>query len=130
MNGDPEWRLDRPLMACTTREKIQDCSQARVSYNVAPALKPNMTKDEPMTTAHELLTRITARPEVFGGKPIIRDMRISVELILSLLAQGVSHRAILDDYPDLEPEDIRACNACARAVIAGGTLAAVSVRNT
>ena len=83
-----------------------------------------------MTTAHELLTRITARPDVFGGKPIIRDMRISVELILSLLAQGVSHGAILDDYPDLEPEDIRACNAYARAVIAGGTLAAVSVRNT
>ena len=60
MNGDSEWRLDRPLVSCTTREKIQDCSQARVSYNVAPAFKPNMTKDEPMTTAHELLTRITA----------------------------------------------------------------------
>ena len=130
MNGDPEWRLDRPLMACTTREKIQDCSQAWVSYTIALALKPNMTKDEPMTTEHELLTRIAARPGVFGGKPIIRDMRISVELILSLLAQGVSHGAILDDYPDLEPEDIRACNAYARAVIAGGTLAAVSVRNT
>ena len=65
-----------------------------------------------------------------GGKPIIRDMRISVELILSLLAQGVSHGAILDDYPDLESEDIRACNAYAHAVIAGDTLAAVSVRNT
>ena len=115
---------------CTTREKTQDCSQAWVSYDIAPALKPNMTKAEPMTTEHELLTRITARPEVFGGKPIIRDMRISVELILSLLAQGVSHRAILDDYSDLEPEDIRACNAYARAVIAGDTLAAVSVRNT
>ena len=83
-----------------------------------------------MTTEHELLTRITARLDVFGGKPIIRDMRISVELILSLLAQGVSHGAILDDYPDLESEDIRACNAYAHAVIAGDTLAAVSVRNT
>ena len=57
-------------------------------------------------------------------------MRISVELILSLLTQVVSHGAILDDYPDLEPEDIRACNAYAHAVIAGDTLAAVSVRNT
>ena len=83
-----------------------------------------------MTTEHELLSRITARPDVFGGKPIIRDMRISVELILSLLAQSVSHGAILDDYPDLEPEDIRACNVYAHAVIAGDTLAAVSVRNT
>ena len=40
-----------------------------------------------------LLKRITARPEVFGGKPIIRDMRISVELVLSLLAQGVTPRS-------------------------------------
>ena len=38
----------------------------------------------------ELLQRITATPEIFGGKPIIRGMRISVELILSLLAQGES----------------------------------------
>ena len=46
--------------------------------------------------AHEaLLKRITARPEVFGGKPIIRDMRISVELILSLQAQGETSEGIL-----------------------------------
>ena len=82
-----------------------------------------------MQTEIELLKRITARPEVFGGKPIIRDMRISVEVILSLLAQGVSHAAILEDYPGLEAEDIRACNAYARAVIAGDTLAAVSVKD-
>ena len=44
-----------------------------------------------MTTEQDLLKRITARPDVFGGKPIIRDMRISVELILSLLAQGVRY---------------------------------------
>ena len=53
-----------------------------------------------MPTNHELLARITARPDVFGGKPIIRDMRISVEMILSLMTQGVSPEAILDDYPD------------------------------
>ncbi len=82
-----------------------------------------------MKTEHELLERITARPDVFGGKPIIRDMRISVELILSLLSQGVTPAAILDDYPDLEPEDIRACNAYARAVVAGDTLDAVAVRS-
>ncbi len=81
-----------------------------------------------MQTESELLGRITARPDVFGGKPIIRDMRISVELILSLLAQGVTPNAILSDYPDLELEDIRACTAYAHAVIAGDTLAAVSVQ--
>ena len=72
-----------------------------------------------------LLKRITVRPEVFGGKPIIRDMRISVELILSLLAQGVSPEAIVEDYPGLEPDDIRACIAYAHAVVAHDTLDAV-----
>ena len=75
----------------------------------------------------ELLKRITARPDVFGGKPIIRNMRLSVELILSLMAQGMAAEAILDEYPELEPDDVRACVAYAHAVIAHDTLAAVSV---
>ena len=66
-----------------------------------------------MATNDELLQRITARPDVFGGKPIIRDMRISVALVLSLLRQGESVENILDDYPRLEPDDIRACTAYA-----------------
>ncbi|MXW23404.1 MAG: DUF433 domain-containing protein [Chloroflexi bacterium] len=70
-----------------------------------------------MATNEELLQRITARPDVFGGKPIIRDLRVSVELILSLLSHGASPDEILDDYPDLEPEDILACTAYAHAVI-------------
>lgn len=77
----------------------------------------------------DLLNRITARPDVFGGKPIIRDMRISVELVLSLLAQGVEPEGILDDYPDVGLDDIRACIAYAHAVIAGDSLAAVSVES-
>lgn len=75
----------------------------------------------------DLLSRITADPEIFGGKPIVRGMRISVELILSLLAQGESERDVLDDYPDLEPEDIRACLAYAHAAIAHDSLDAVRV---
>lgn len=47
--------------------------------------------------------------------------------VLSLLAQGASAEEILDDYPKLEQDDIRACIAYAHAVIAGDTLAAVSV---
>lgn len=74
-----------------------------------------------------LSERITVNPKIFGGKPIIRGMRISVELILSLLAQGETTKAILDDYPDLEPDDIRACLAYAHAVIAHDRLDAVRV---
>ena len=75
----------------------------------------------------ELLKRITANPEIFGGKPIIRGMRISVELILSLLAQGVTVDQIVEDYPDIEPDDVRACLAYAHAVIAHDTLDAVRI---
>ncbi|MFQ6091969.1 MAG: DUF433 domain-containing protein [bacterium] len=73
----------------------------------------------------KLLERITINPAIFGGKPIIRGLRISVEMILDLLSQGVSEREILEDYPDLEPEDLRACLAYARAVIANEQIEAV-----
>lgn len=78
-------------------------------------------------TEQDLLKRITATPDIFSGKPIIRGMRISVELILSLLAQGETVADILADYPDLEPEDIRACLAYAHTVIACDSLDAVRV---
>jgi len=81
-----------------------------------------------MTTAEtELLKRITSNPKIFGGKPIIRGMRISVELILSLLAQGETVDAILADYPTLTREDVQACLAYAHAVIANDSLDAVHV---
>jgi uncharacterized protein (DUF433 family) len=75
----------------------------------------------------ELLGRIGADPAIFGGKPIVRGMRISVELVLALLAAGETPESILDQYPDLEPEDIRACLAYARAVIGDESLEAVKV---
>jgi uncharacterized protein (DUF433 family) len=75
----------------------------------------------------DLLNRITADPAIFGGKPIIRGMRVSVELVLSLLAQGEAIEAVLDDYPDLEPDDIRACLAYAHAVVANDRIEAVHV---
>jgi uncharacterized protein (DUF433 family) len=78
-------------------------------------------------TDNRLLKRITANPEIFGGKPIIRGMRISVELILSLLAQGETRDDILQDYPDLDVDDIRACLAYAHAVIAHDSLEVVEV---
>jgi uncharacterized protein (DUF433 family) len=52
--------------------------------------------------------RITVNPNQCGGRPCIRGMRIRVKDILELLAAGVSEAEILDDYPYLEPEDIRA----------------------
>ena len=87
-----------------------------------------LTTGRAMTTAEmELSKRITADPKIFGGKPIVRDMRISVETIVSLLAQGESVEAILKDYPDLMREDVQACLAYAHAVIANDSLDAVRV---
>ncbi len=80
-----------------------------------------------MSEQAALLERITARPDVFGGKPIVRDMRISVELILGLLSQGVTFEEILEDYPRLERDDIRACAAYVHAVIAGDSISAEAV---
>jgi uncharacterized protein (DUF433 family) len=76
-------------------------------------------------TDETLLARITADPKIFAGKPVIRGLRISVELILSLLAQGETVESLLADYPDLEPDDIRACHAYAHAVLAHDSLDAV-----
>ena len=75
----------------------------------------------------KLLARIAANPKTFGGKPVVRGLRIPVELILSLLAQGASHAEILDDYPDLVEEDILACLAYARAVIGRDSLEPIEV---
>ena len=54
-------------------------------------------------------SRITWNPLQCGGKPCIRGMRIRVSDVLEMLAQGVSESDILVDFPDLQPEDIRAC---------------------
>jgi len=75
----------------------------------------------------ELLRRITVNPAIFGGRPIIRGMRIKVENILGLLEQGVTPQEILEDYPDLEPEDIRACLAYARALLANESIEPVNI---
>jgi uncharacterized protein (DUF433 family) len=76
-----------------------------------------------------LLERIIVNPKIFGGKPIIRGLRIKVETVLALLEQGVPEVDILDDYPDLAPEDIRACLAYARALVANETVDAVTVES-
>ncbi len=72
-----------------------------------------------MTDNHEILQRITARQDVFGGKPIIRDMRISVEHVLGMLASGEAMETILSEYPFLEADDIRACLLYAHRSMAG-----------
>lgn len=63
--------------------------------------------------------RITFDKNVLGGKPVIRGLRISVELLLGLMAQGAGADEILEDYPDLEAADLHAALDYARALVAG-----------
>jgi uncharacterized protein (DUF433 family) len=67
-------------------------------------------------TPNHLNNRITTDPNICFGKPIVRGMRYPVEFILELLASGMTHVEILDDYPSLEEEDILACLAYATSI--------------
>jgi uncharacterized protein (DUF433 family) len=57
----------------------------------------------------ETISRITINPDVCHGKLTVRIMRYTVEMILDLLASGMSKQEIIEDYPSLENEDIDAC---------------------
>ena len=60
---------------------------------------------------HELLKRITIDPDKCFGKPCIRGHRIWVSLILDMLADGMTMEDVIENYPDLQREDILACIA-------------------
>lgn len=62
-----------------------------------------------MKSNESLMERITIDPAICHGKPIIRNLRYPVESMLELMASGMTHQEILDDYEDLEQEDLQAC---------------------
>jgi len=66
-----------------------------------------MTEQPSRPTA--LVDRITVDPEQCGGRPCIRGLRIRVVDVLDLLASGLSAAEVLNELPDLEPQDIEAC---------------------
>lgn len=65
----------------------------------------------------KLLERISVNPQVMVGKPVIRGTRIPVELIVRMLAQGIPESEILQEYPRLQPDDIRATLVYAAQVL-------------
>lgn len=66
----------------------------------------------------KLWQRITIDPRMMTGKPVIRGTRIPVELIVRMLAQGIPQLEILQEYPRLEADDIRAALAYAAQMLA------------
>lgn len=74
----------------------------------------------------ELLNRITINPEICHGKPTIRNKRYPVELILELLSADMTYQEILEDYEDLEYNDILACLAFASKLLRVKSYSAVA----
>ncbi len=70
-----------------------------------------------MSKEDQLLQRISVKPGIFSGKPIIRGRRLAVEHVLGMLAAGDSFETILAGYPWLEADDIRACIAYAHRLV-------------
>jgi len=63
----------------------------------------------------DYMRHITIEPDKRSGQPCIRGLRISVGDVLDFLAAGMSYESIVNDYPDLTEDDIRACLAFAAA---------------
>ncbi len=70
----------------------------------------------------KLIERITINPEICHGKPCIRGMRWPVEVIIDLLASGMSINEITEEHPELEKEDIHAALNYAKLTISGRSL--------
>ena len=76
-------------------------------------------RDDVQVTRAEALERIAVDPAICGSKPCIRGHRIWVTLVLGMLAHGLTVEEVLQEYPQLEEADIRACIAYG-ALLAGG----------
>ena len=61
-----------------------------------------------------LLQRITVNPKQCGARPCIRGMRIRVSDVLDFFAAGLTAKKIMEELPDLEPDDVKACMLYAR----------------
>ena len=94
---------------------------ARMDSYVGEKVRTDEGRKEPgkeRMDESRLLERITVNPEIFGGKPIIRGHRLAVEHVLAMLAAGDAIETILEGYPWLTREDVQACLAYARSIVA------------
>ncbi len=70
----------------------------------------------------QIQNRVVINPKVMVGKPVIRGTRIPVDLIVKLLAQGMTIEEILEDYPQLKKEDIMAALAYVAEIARGESI--------
>ena len=108
-----------------TERGLQELHECRLNGELTREERQRM-REEPAApkaenvekTQMRFAKRIVIDPNILLGKPSIRGTRLGVEFILDLLAHGWSEAEILENYPSLVLEDIRACLAYARAIVA------------
>ena len=100
--------------------------RARIAWLRSPLEMPVAETEAKWETAlmADLFSRITTNPGQCGGRPCVRGMRIRVTDVLDLLVSGLTPAEILDEMPDLEADDIRACVAYANRLVDHPVLAA------
>jgi uncharacterized protein (DUF433 family) len=98
-------------------QKLDILASLAARYSLSGSVYVEPTKSKAMTLATK---RITIDPNICNGKPVVRNLRITVESILDYLSAGESHEEILRQYPMLEPEDISACLAFASRLMSHG----------
>jgi uncharacterized protein (DUF433 family) len=75
---------------------------------ILPVVKNGAGHGDHNMTREALLDRITVNPGVCGGKPCVRGTRIDIAILLDGLAEGLTPNQLIDHYPQLTPDDIRA----------------------
>jgi uncharacterized protein (DUF433 family) len=112
--GEPPVTLSDPKVAEPAPElgRLVGVAGIRAAGTVVAARKESsLVRPAPPCYGDRMnyLDRITYNPAQCGGRPCIRGMRIRVKDVLDLLAADVPEAEILEDYPDLEAGDIKAC---------------------
>lgn len=97
---------------CLKKKRVATAWFGFLVPSFAASHKPNWKLGSATSAALPYLSpmnRITIDPEQCGGRPCIRGMRIRVIDVLDLLAAGLTSQQVVEELPDLEPEDIQAC---------------------
>ena len=108
------------VTACDIWAELPEKEEEKMHYGIPCMINEFIMENEKgiIMKEDDLLKRITFNPQIFGGKPIIRGMRIAVEHVLGMLAAGSMTEELLEGYPFLEKEDIQACMVFAYRMVA------------
>lgn len=113
LTSEAWWFGFRPEAALACGQLTRVLHRGQPTYRKSLCLGAKASEQKPVMQEGKFMAklaeRITVDPEQCGGRPCIRGMRIRVTDVLDLLANGMTATQVLEELPDLEPEDIQAC---------------------